>query len=90
MSYYVSVYKQTQDCWYPSYEYDFGMLVRVSMFQMDDGCWRVHCSGMDDFTVMKELKPNEENQARCLFLDLIGREEVNLDDVLEMGFKGDC
>ena len=88
----VEVYKKTHDDWYPAFEMAGEKLVEVSFIQLnpwrpvEERVWLVCVWGDDDFGMEREFKPDEENLARSIFLNVIEEEYVDVKFLLSLGF----
>jgi hypothetical protein len=85
----VSVFKLTQDDWYPPYNLDGDQVVRVSFLGNISNpdeypTYRVCVWGRDDFG--KEYDSDNETEVWCLFLQVIGMEFVDCDELTKLGF----
>jgi len=82
----VNVFKRTTDDWYGSYRLDNtdnGMLVEVGFANLD-GLFRVSVWGTDDCGM--EFDRESENEAWNIFLGVIGMENVNRKELIDLGF----
>lgn len=85
-----SVFKRTQDNWYPSYQLynnfsvpdDYEQLVEVSFMELLNGKWRVCVWGNDDMGMEKDYPYRSWTE----FINIISMEFVNQDRLREMGF----
>ena len=85
------VFKETKDCWYPSYKLTDGkMLVRVVFTQTGpnpkggDGEWRVCVWGDDDCGMERDY--DNEILAGNMFQYVIGLEYVDMETLKANGF----
>ena len=88
----VDVYKLTQDCWYPEFTCEDGKLVMVSFLKtgpkdLENYEWRVCAWGNDDCGLEKDFPENQEASAWTCFLEVIGMEFVNMQNLIDLGFK---
>ena len=86
----ITVFKKTTSDWYPNYQ---GGYVRVSLVRCrpDGTYWRVCAWGEDDFGMERDYVGDAFNsyfQAFHLFMDVIRMEDVTIDSLTSMGFKG--
>jgi hypothetical protein len=84
-----SVFKPTKNDFYPSYEYENGLLCEVYFsrfvsYEGEETNWFVNVGGNDDFSLVKE-SPNEK-EMWCLFLELIGKEYIEIEYLHQLGF----
>jgi len=85
-----SVFMPTDDDWYPSYIASGDLkLVSVSLYtippsSIDSADYRVCVWGFDDMGMELDLETAEE--ARDLFLVLISKDKVNIDNLVKLGF----
>lgn len=85
----VEVYKNTTSSWYPEYTLNNkDKLVRVSFIKLRDNSWRVCAWGDDDFGLEKDFLRTQEKEAWCLFLEVIGLDDVTHQALTERGFYG--
>lgn len=88
----LTVYKRTQDDWFPNYKAQDGLnLVRIHYFKQScPDCWVIVASGNDDFALRKEFPIEQEKLAWCCFVEIIGQEFVSVGYLVDqLGFKGD-
>lgn len=83
------VFKLTRDNWFPSYKLGNNMAVKVSFltlvsYKTDGNKWRVCIWGEDDCGMEKDFV--SEAEAFTTFLQVIGLDFVNFDNLHKMGF----
>ncbi len=83
------VFKVTSEDWYPSYKLeDKTKLVQVSFMQVllatSATSWRVCVGGQDDYVVERDFAT--ENEAWCMFVRIIGLEDVTMNTLKNIGF----
>lgn len=81
----VDVFKRTTSDWYPSYHLSahqegLDALVRVSFIHLADREFRVCCWGDDDMGLERDYE--NESEAWSVFLQIIGKESVEPDDLV--------
>lgn len=91
----ISVYKDAQSNWYPSYtfkDYTYTMLVEVSFIKLPSLAnsdnsfnYRVCAWGWDDFGLEKDFVSRKE--AYDCFIQVISLKFVNVEDLTGLGFK---
>lgn len=83
----ISVYKSTQDDWYPSFSVEnFSDKLVVISLEDIGGVWYVQAWGMDDCGFEKRF-PNRYDATR-IFNQLISLEYVNMQHLTDLGFSG--
>lgn len=83
----ISVFKCTQDDWYPSYSIEnfSEKLVEVSLEDID-GAWYVQAWGKDDCGF--EMRLSNRYDATKIFNQVISLEYVNMKNLTDLGFNG--
>ncbi len=85
------VFKRTTDDWYPAYviknDQRVNKLVEVSLlkFALDKG-YRVCVWGADDYGLEKDYPIEDQEEAKTIFLKVIGLEDVTQNILKDMGF----
>lgn len=91
----IHVFKLTNEDWYPSYslkQYYRGnsepLLVRVALFELPSGGWRVCVWGADDFGMERDYSGEKaEESARAMFNHVIALDYVRVQDLDANGFQ---
>ena len=82
-----TVYKETEESWSPSFCMEDKLLVEVSFLKLNGSeGWRVCVWGMDDCGMEKDFDKNQENSAWCCFIELIGRDLIDMQYLKSAGF----
>lgn len=88
----VSVFKETEDNWYPSFEIKgdarYKYLVEVSYLELSDGMWRVCVWGQDDMGMERDFEPYERMKAWEVFISIIEQHYVSYNFIKDLGFYG--
>jgi len=86
----VSVFKTTTDDWYGSFmvhgSRETIKLVQINFTSDDLGYFIVSAGGNDDYGLEKHY--TNEKQAWCCFLEIIGIDDVKIEQLVSLGFKG--
>ena len=91
----IHVFKLTNEDWRPSYQingYYRGirdpMLVKVALFELSTGAWRVCVWGADDFGMERDYSGEKaEESARAMFNHVLSLDYVRVQDLEPNGFQ---
>ena len=91
----ITVFKLTDEDWHPSFQmngYYRGIqdpkLVKVSVFQMSSGDWRVCVWGADDFGMEHDYTGHNAGvHAMAMFNHLIALDKIRVTDLDHNGFQ---
>ena len=85
----ISVFKETEDNWYPPHELvtdaRYKYLVEVSYVELDNGEWRVCCWGKDDLGLEIDFGQHERMKAWEVFIKILEQKYVSIDFCKSLG-----